>query len=238
MVKQSRSDTLYHELRRNIFRGDYAEGSKLPSERELADIYGFSRITVRDALSRLTQLGLVRAVPQSGYFVMNYGREASISILVDIMNNSEVIDAGTLLALLELRGVIELFALGRAVSRASEGDIDSLGDIVRTLEDSFPDRDRMVSADYRFHGKIVELAGNIVISLIFNSFRPVYLFYLDFFYRNTAETGFIIDSYRRVMAAMKARDENYACHIMDELLRYGEIGVKKALENIREVKLR
>ncbi|MGH8918310.1 MAG: GntR family transcriptional regulator [Actinomycetes bacterium] len=61
MDGRARWRVVYDELRTHIEQGKYASGEQLPAERELAEQYGFSRATVRTALTRLEQAGLVSA---------------------------------------------------------------------------------------------------------------------------------------------------------------------------------
>jgi GntR family transcriptional regulator len=56
-------------LRRQIESGAYAEGARLPSERELADAFGVSRMTARQALRLLMQDGFVSTRVGKGTFV-------------------------------------------------------------------------------------------------------------------------------------------------------------------------
>jgi GntR family transcriptional regulator len=57
------------ELEGRIERGDLAPGEQLPTERELRDEFGVSRVTVRRALASLTDDGLVYAIQGRGTFV-------------------------------------------------------------------------------------------------------------------------------------------------------------------------
>jgi GntR family transcriptional regulator len=57
------------DLRSRIESGDLPPGRQLPTELELRDQYGASRNTVRDAIKRLSGLGLVESRPGSGTFV-------------------------------------------------------------------------------------------------------------------------------------------------------------------------
>ena len=57
------------ELRRRIELGELAPGEQLPTELELRDKYDASRNTVRDAIKRLTSLGLVETRPGQGTFI-------------------------------------------------------------------------------------------------------------------------------------------------------------------------
>ena len=64
---------LYQQIARTIAAsiedGRYAPGDRLPSERELADDFGVSRPTIRDAMIALEFQGLVEARQGSGVYV-------------------------------------------------------------------------------------------------------------------------------------------------------------------------
>ncbi len=60
---------LYNILREKIWNKAYVPGTKLPTERELCDEYGVSRITVRHALMLLEEQGLIERMQGRGTFV-------------------------------------------------------------------------------------------------------------------------------------------------------------------------
>ncbi|MBN2628196.1 MAG: GntR family transcriptional regulator [Spirochaetales bacterium] len=61
--------TIFEELEGKIRRGEYPVGSRLPSEKELAEAYRVSRITSRKSLSLLSEAGLAERLPGKGTFV-------------------------------------------------------------------------------------------------------------------------------------------------------------------------
>ena len=66
---------LYLKLRDRIERGEYAPGSKLPSEKAIAEASGVSRITSKHALDRLAAEGYLKRFPGRGSYVQ--AREAA-----------------------------------------------------------------------------------------------------------------------------------------------------------------
>lgn len=60
-------------LRARIVSGEFAEGSRLPSETSIAETYGVSRVTVRTALKLLESQGLVTIRHGSGTYVAEFG---------------------------------------------------------------------------------------------------------------------------------------------------------------------
>lgn len=63
---------IVEQLAQAIGRGDYPPGQRLPSEHELADLFGVNRHTVRRALAELMHNGLVRSARGSGTFVEEF----------------------------------------------------------------------------------------------------------------------------------------------------------------------
>lgn len=57
------------DLRSKITAGEFAPGTRLPSERDLVETYGISRPTVRDAVQLLQNEGIVTAEHGRGVFV-------------------------------------------------------------------------------------------------------------------------------------------------------------------------
>ncbi|MBE6612447.1 MAG: GntR family transcriptional regulator [Ruminococcaceae bacterium] len=60
---------IYHKLREQITSGVLAENDKLPTEYELMEQFGVSRVTVIKALNLLKDDGLIRRIPKVGSFV-------------------------------------------------------------------------------------------------------------------------------------------------------------------------
>ena len=73
MIQHNAASPLYMQiknlLQREIEDGRYADGDKLPSEREMCEAYGVSRIPVRKALELLEAEGLIQSYQGKGSFV-------------------------------------------------------------------------------------------------------------------------------------------------------------------------
>lgn len=61
--------TIHHALATQIINGTLASGSKLPSERELSDLFSTTRITLREALQRMEAEGSIYRESRRGWFV-------------------------------------------------------------------------------------------------------------------------------------------------------------------------
>lgn len=90
---------LYHrienDLKNKIYSGHYKPGDILPSERELIEIYKVSRLTAREAVSRLANQGLVNKIQGKGTFVATPQQDYSMGSLYSggeevLMRNYEI----------------------------------------------------------------------------------------------------------------------------------------------------
>lgn len=82
MTKQAASAPLYMQIKDDIQRkietGHYGDGDKLPSERELCEMFSVSRIPVRKALEMLEAEGLIRSFQGKGSFVKTPGLRSNL----------------------------------------------------------------------------------------------------------------------------------------------------------------
>lgn len=85
---------LYYQLKQNVLaeieRGVYHAGDRLPSETEMIQRYGVSRITVRQALSELESEGVVVRKHGKGTFVAEHNIEHELVRLTDFVEDMEL----------------------------------------------------------------------------------------------------------------------------------------------------
>lgn len=116
------ADQIVDDLRGQILSGTLPDGSRLPSEQELATHYGVSGPTVREAIRVLTAMGLVSTRNGSRTTVTARNDALLVMSIASVMQ-FERMSAGEVLGVLS-----ELYAysIRLAVERASDEDIDKL----------------------------------------------------------------------------------------------------------------
>ncbi len=81
-IDKAAPEPLYQQIKNTIQdkirNGDWSAGEKLPSENELVNALGLSRMTIHRALRELTQAGLINRVHGIGSFVADVPRHASL----------------------------------------------------------------------------------------------------------------------------------------------------------------
>jgi GntR family transcriptional repressor for pyruvate dehydrogenase complex len=215
-------EKIAHLLEKSILKGEFSSGTRFPPERELAERYEVSRSTIREAVGKLAQLGLVETLPQSGTYVTNYLVDGSLDLLLHLMKSSETVDSDVVLSLMEFRRMAEIFAVEKAVHNASDTDVEALAGIVDRESAPSAGPQQMADCDYAFHYDIIRLSRNLVLQLVFNSFKPVYRFYTDFFFNLPGVIPVAVSQHRQLLKAFKRRDADLAVSAMGEALRYGE----------------
>ncbi len=111
------------EIASRIQGGRWSVGQKLPSENELVELLGVSRMTINRALRELTRDGLLVRVHGVGTFVAERRRHASLIQLRDIAE--EIREAGKThrLKVLELERVDADRELARAMALAVDSPV-------------------------------------------------------------------------------------------------------------------
>lgn len=147
------ADRVTVELREAIFSGDLAPGSRLV-ERKLAERLGTSHIPVREALTRLTEEGLVERLPHRG---------ARVAALTS--RDLEEISS--------LRTLLEQFVVVRV---QAEWDAKTEARLRKTVQQMVDAAERGSSArvfelDRRFHEQLWELADHRMLMTITSQLR-------------------------------------------------------------------
>ncbi len=137
----SGSANIASHLRQIIVDGLYRYGEQLPTERQLAEAFGASRTTIRRALERLAENGLVLRQVGSGTFV-NY-RGAG--------GETDIAEVTSPLELMEVRFAVEPSIARLAVLNATPRDLEQIAKALERLEAAGDDADRFTRCDQEFH---------------------------------------------------------------------------------------
>ena len=70
-----KSEMVAERIREYIIENGLKPGDKLPTEGELTELYGVSRVSVREATKALSFLGIIEAAPRRGLTVGNFSVE-------------------------------------------------------------------------------------------------------------------------------------------------------------------
>lgn len=164
-VRQHRlSDDIVSQLEAMILEGSLKAGERLPAERVLAERFGVSRPSLREALQKLVARGLLVSRQGGGnYVAAEIGSTFSDPLLQLLESNP-----GAQRDLLEFRHTLEGSCAYYAALRATPPDHQRLREAYEALqacyaEGSAASHNEEGAADARFHLAIAEASHNAVL---------------------------------------------------------------------------
>lgn len=163
-VRQRRlADDIVAQLEAMILEGTFKVGERLPAERALAEQFGVSRPSLREAIQKLVAKGLLVSRHGGGTFVAETLGSTFSDPLLQLLENNEEAQRD----LLEFRHTLEGSCAYYAALRATELDRQRLREAFEALQACY-DRDSASraeegAADANFHLAIAEASHNAVL---------------------------------------------------------------------------
>lgn len=147
------------DISEEIRSGRLKPGDKLPTEPELAEMFGVSRTVVREAVARLKTDGTVRSRQGAGVFVSDSGHQPTLRIDPD-----SLLDRSLFKSLFELRAMLEINTAGLAAERRDESATAAIALALKRLREVPGTDAASVDADLDFHYAIAQATGNSFIA--------------------------------------------------------------------------
>ncbi|WP_237465226.1 FadR/GntR family transcriptional regulator [Leucobacter luti] len=221
-------DRLSVDLERLILEGDLTPGEKLPAERDLAQLLGVSRVSIREALRELENRGLIDRKPGRGTIILAPGESSGAA--------DEVIEAFSALRtelsdIMELRAIVEPPIARITAARAQPRDLTQLEELVKAMELDVT-KDRYAELDRAFHQAIAQYTHNPLLSLINEQIANQIAPSRASRYQTKARRQASSVAHRRIYEAIASRDGDLAetearAHVHDisrEIARASEDG--------------
>jgi len=217
------SEEIEGQIKTAIIGGKLKPGERLPPERELTQLLGVSRVSVREALKTLQGLGFVEVRKGGGCFVRSLLADKLKSPLNLVIKDN----AGKFLELMEVRKEIEAWSAFHAANRADKNDLDNIKRITDemnrylTAEKAPPNR-----LDADFHMAISQASHNTIQSHLTFTIYDVFSAYFVFltericFHQKYLET--IRDQHQAIFKSIEDRHAEEARNNMIDHLVFVE----------------
>lgn len=162
------SGAIVSQVRQLIAERILEPGDRLPPERDLADRFGVSRVSVRDALRVLEVLGLVeiRVGAAGGAFVT----APTSRVVGEGVENLVMMSAATPEHVAETRLILELGIVTLAVERATDDDLTRLRDLCDASAVALEEGRYGPGHSEAFHVMLAEATHNPTLALLAESF--------------------------------------------------------------------
>jgi DNA-binding FadR family transcriptional regulator len=163
------SSAIAEQIRTAILTGRLKAGDRLSPERELAEQFGVSRVTVRDALRSLEAMGLieVKVGARGGAFVTAPTSARVGEGIVDLLSLSGLTDK----EVTEARQIFELGIIPLVCERATEQDIEDLLEICDRGDAALENGAYPMELSAEFHTRVALASHNTAIAMLAESFH-------------------------------------------------------------------
>ncbi len=173
----SMADQVAERIKQAISDGLWQSYSKIPTEAELAEMYGVNKLTVRLALQKLNTIGIVETRIGDGSYVIPFNLQKHLEGLNEFIMAPELLDD-----VCEFRNIIEIPCACLAIDRATPEELEELENKCRLFDKYEPEYlkstdksaqerqaiiERLAELDLDIHRYICQISHN---TLLYNSF--------------------------------------------------------------------
>jgi GntR family transcriptional regulator, transcriptional repressor for pyruvate dehydrogenase complex len=158
--KKSVPEAIIQELRSLIDAGHLVPGSKLPGERELAQMMNVSRPSLREALRVLNLLGIIENRPGSGTFLASSSDQWPIEPFSILF----LLKKSTLFEIFDARKILEGGVAGLAANHRTDDDLKALEAALENMRLHLGNPEKYTKYELEFHRTVIEAAENRVIA--------------------------------------------------------------------------
>jgi GntR family negative regulator for fad regulon and positive regulator of fabA len=213
-----------------ILEGTFPVNSSLPPERELAEMLGVTRPTLREVLQRLSRDGWLEIHHGKATRVRDYWREGNLTILGQIARYQKVVYPSFVINLLQIR----LLMAPAYTRQAFEAALPEVTEFLRSLVKLPDELVVFLEKDLELHLRFTQLSGNPIFTLIFNGFGDLYrtmgqLYFANPEARKHSQT-FYNDLLEAALQNDPARAEEITRRVMLDSIHLMEIAEKNSTQ--------
>lgn len=211
--KDNVTQLLILRFQKMLREGVLTQGTRLPSERELAAHFNVARSSLRQALKVLEIMGIITQKVGDGSY-LNRDTSAVLAVPMEflfLLENTSVEE------LTELRLLMEPGLARLAAQRATADDISLLRKSVKDLKSSSQDKLKLVSSDLLFHRAIFQASKNRAASSLFQTIHRA-MAKMILVTSQLVELEHTLSFHKPIMRAIEQRNGDEAAALMTDHL--------------------
>jgi GntR family transcriptional regulator, transcriptional repressor for pyruvate dehydrogenase complex len=170
-------EEVFEFLRDRILSGKLKEGEQLPPLEALGQQFNVSRTVIREAVKKLSSLGLIESYQGRGTFVSS----SKASIVMEPMIKALFSDQKSIGELLEARYFLEKIIAGLAAKRVRPEHTVLLKETLERMKQGIKDGDHvaLTKEDLNFHLILVEISGNSIFKRVLETIREMMFDFME-----------------------------------------------------------
>jgi GntR family transcriptional repressor for pyruvate dehydrogenase complex len=208
--RQTPSEEVTQQLMGYLLSGHARPGTRLPSERQLAERLGVGRSAVREAIKSLSLLGLLEVRQGSGAYLSGHTSD----LLPRVLEWGLLLGEPSMRDIIELREHLEVTATGLAAERASTEDIEQLRALVARMGEAGANVPAYVDADIDFHLRLAQASGNAVLASLISNIQSLTRVWATRVLEHAGETTSSLAMHEPIVDAVAAGDTEAARRAM------------------------
>jgi DNA-binding FadR family transcriptional regulator len=223
-------------IERRILEGDLRVGDKLPTEKEMAELYQVSRTVIREAMKVLKEKGWIETRVAKGTFVVNNVAKTVRDSFDAVVRMDEV---RGFRYLIEVREILEPEVAALAASRADETQRDRLRQAVGSMDHALKQGDKSeeyLNADFTFHMLLAESTNNplipMILSPLFKLLREQQAYYSSNVKEGPSRSQV---NHMKIMEAIANRDPDGARRHMSEHIHQVRTDIEVNRSSLQDV---
>lgn len=202
-------DSCVEEIITKIRNKELVPGDKLPNEKDMAEEYGVSRISLREALRYLSAKGLIVTRHGEGSFVNAYDP----NMIVETFYNFSLLASDPILEMLEIRKIMETESAKLCAKNATDDEIAKIKEYKEQRENT-TDQEQRYEYDRLFHLAIAQASHNdIFMRFIETIYRTVELHQRGYT-KDQRKISNTTAFHNEILTAIESRDQAAAADAM------------------------
>jgi DNA-binding FadR family transcriptional regulator len=210
-IKKTRvAEEVADRIRVLMLDGTFPPGQPLPSERHLAERFGVSRGSIRDALRTLETIGLLETRHGQGTFPLELSVDRLVAPLASVMAYRADLQE----ELLDVRRMFEPAVARAAALRATDEDVADLERILETQRQKLKTGQSAITEDTAFHAVLARATRNRVVMSIMATLNDLLVESRTHSLEQKGRPARSIAGHEAVVAALRRHDPDGAAHAM------------------------
>ncbi|MFN3322755.1 MAG: transcriptional regulator NanR [Bryobacteraceae bacterium] len=214
IIRKKLSHEVMERLLKEIESGSLSPGSRLPSERELMEMYGVGRPAVREALQGLESMGLITITHGERARVVELSTSDMFGQIDRVARHLLSTSPTTLEHLKEARLLFEVGMVRIAAERATREDVARLEEILAEMKAAAGDPQRFVQADIAFHKQVASISRNPICAAVSEAMLQWLREFHSELVRAPGNEKVTISEHARVLRRIAAKDPKGAAQAM------------------------
>lgn len=214
MTGQTAFAKAVERIRQLVSSGEMVPGGRLPSERQLAEEFGLARSSVREAIRALAEQGVLESRRGAGTYLAATSGETLLRRLAQAAQGQ----SARVAQVFEFRRMLEPQLVRRAVANATEMQLARMRRTVARQEKDIASGGTGRRQDRQFHRLVAEATGNPLAVEAVHSLAELFDVPRAKQFDSPMRDKASLESHKRVLAAMVARDADLAAREMERHL--------------------